>query len=804
MDVHPRLQSEFYQELYQKYPHAFRRRRESREAGRKLFNSRLHVRFKDDAEFCDEDHVSSGSLGNLHSNTHLTNWDREVGHYMKHKSRSRECITSVEPSECSGSVLSVTQRLRLNSQSLNKLLNSDSPLRKHFDREHVQYDSGTENEQSLQDYMLEKSKERSRHRKKQRRIIIQRNVSKKGSVDKEINKENEYNSRRWISKSVSPTRRHLIEYSLPHTYNKHEGYQVNVESLIANSDLKIDTLLGKISAKMSSPESPPDSAIDVDTPSVQSLVGTDTKGGNSGKSDSDLPVLNGQETGSFDCQHEHTESSPGRSASAHSSTQSANTCNDDIIQNPASNESSETGCDDGNEDVLSTEVTTAETKSDEILSKEEEEMNKIVEKYESSENLCQSDKPDGLLQLYTEDMGCNNVESSETAEKLSDSVENQDAPDGDSDDIKKAITKETANEISTSCEANTQEKSVEARNAEEVNVKLGHGDEDISTGEVDIRDESVNKDQEVENSDGDHIQEASSDVHLRQEGSIDEQQQQDANVSEDQEQEVDINENRKGDLNTSEQQRQEAVTDGDQKLEADITENQQEAINAKDQKGKIDISEDQEQEATDTEDKEEAIITKYQKLEADRSEDSEKETVVNKNKEAVIDEDHKNKTDIDEVKRQDADEQQIQVSEINEQQNQASSINEQEKQTSDIDGYQEKETEEYPEQVTDIGLCQKQITDIDECQEQITDIDECLEQITDIDDIPKLETDIDECPRSPYSEENVDYHADDEQEAEVVAIEIAQNTETVSKRMTVHRGLYITKCMLVKTSYSKH
>lgn len=309
--TYPRHQNDFYTELYKKYPHAFRRRLEAREAGRRLFNSKPQVRFNDEVE------VSSGTVryDENSAEKHLTNWDREVGHYLKHKSRWRDCVTSVEPSDCSGSVLSVTQRLRLNSQNLNKLLYETSPLQKYRERELVQYDSGTENEQSLQDYMLEKSKERSRHRKKQHRIIIQRKINNQVNGESGSNKENYLQSRRWMSKSASPTARHRLSYSVPPTPEPKHDHSINIDDLLADSDLKIDTLLEKISLKMVSPDSPQDSAIDIETPSVQSLVTMETqKIGNAKKAcqvQEELPNIDTDQE-----KADGMESSPGSSASS--------------------------------------------------------------------------------------------------------------------------------------------------------------------------------------------------------------------------------------------------------------------------------------------------------------------------------------------------------------------------------------------------------------------------------------------------------------------------------------------------------
>lgn len=414
--THPRLQNDFYAELYKKYPHAFRRRLEAREAGRRLFNSKPQVRFNDEVE------VSSGTMrcDENSAEKHLTNWDREVGHYLKHKSRWRDCVTSVEPSECSGSVLSVTQRLRLNSQNLNKLLYETSPLQKYREREVVQYDSGTENEQSLQDYMLEKSKERSRHRKKQHRIIIQRKINSQVNGESGSNKENYLQSRRWMSKSASPTARHRLSYSVPPMLEPKHDHSINIDDLLADSDLKIDTLLEKISLKMVSPDSPQDSAIDIETPSVQSLVTMETqKVVNSRKAcqvQEELPNI--------DTDQEKTdgmESSPGSSASS---------CMRKSLSKQAALDKSPS-CTDVNNGFQTVAMVTAGGNGEEVPdvtctsnTQSKHEINNISDPVAGSGILTQEDVEDfsenfesgpGLLQVYNAEMGYSNSINSKNA-----------------------------------------------------------------------------------------------------------------------------------------------------------------------------------------------------------------------------------------------------------------------------------------------------------------------------------------------------------------------------------------------------
>jgi hypothetical protein len=230
-----------------------------------------------------------------------------------------------------------------------------------------------------------------------------------------------------MSKSVSPSR-HLFRYSLPHTNLTNETHPVNVESLIADSDLKIDTLLEKINSKMSGPESPPDSAIDVDTPSVQSLIAPDPKGSNLVKHDTELPALNGEETGSFE--------SPGSSASAYDADNSAKI--DDIMQEKVSTETVQCSNDSRNVDNLTSEkhITINDCKKD---ISEEDEMNRIVEKYGSLDNLNQN-TGSGLLQLYTADMGNENVGIEEfhkdSSEHLIGTSKDGETPERSADGIK--------------------------------------------------------------------------------------------------------------------------------------------------------------------------------------------------------------------------------------------------------------------------------------------------------------------------------------------------------------------------------
>ncbi|XP_052789913.1 uncharacterized protein LOC128224199 isoform X2 [Mya arenaria] len=398
-------QDHFYTELYRKYPHAFRRRLEARDAGRQLFNSRHHVRFKDEINDESENsvHLHNGSV----SARTLTNWDKEVGHYFRQgqSSRSQERLNS----DCEGSEMSVKQRLRMNSKHLNNLLNEGSPFRKRKSGDHVQYDSGMENGQSLQDYMLEKSKERSRHRKKHHRIIIQRKITK--DDDRDENKENEIRQRRWMSKSASPVARNRLTFN-PYVMSlPRDNHHVDVDALISNTDLQIDTVLENIN--IAGQESPPDSAIDIGTPSVQSLVttgrGVPFSKSMEKKEELPSPDSEGGRVNSGEIIGENVESSPGSSASAcvrNSKTNEENQCtnSESIMSNVDINKENET--------VVNTAMNTTEPAAvagDTCRMQEINEINKLVEEYMlTSEHIDQLESRQGeagLLQIFSKEMG---------------------------------------------------------------------------------------------------------------------------------------------------------------------------------------------------------------------------------------------------------------------------------------------------------------------------------------------------------------------------------------------------------------
>ncbi|KAH3791195.1 uncharacterized protein LOC127838814 [Dreissena polymorpha] len=236
-------------ELYKRYPHAFARRLKAREGGQKLLNARNHVWFQENTSRSNPS--SARSVGEIDSKSGHASRDVELHYYARPRSRLSEDALRLT-SQTHGIYdppLTVTQKLKQNSQNLNALLNENSPLNPFNNKYHtdLQHDTSTD----LQEYMIERGKERSRHRQKHKRIIIQRKIN--GSD--EGNKENKSKARRWVSKSASPTSRNRQQYSLPKS-PLNEGHLVNIDTLLAESDLKIDSVLERITRQMVSPDFP--------------------------------------------------------------------------------------------------------------------------------------------------------------------------------------------------------------------------------------------------------------------------------------------------------------------------------------------------------------------------------------------------------------------------------------------------------------------------------------------------------------------------------------------------------------------
>ena len=305
---------DFYQELYARYPQAFRRRLEARENGRQLFNARNEIKgqrhglnnsYKGQGQsYLGQGH-SSGSLSARVFSTDDVNRDHfYTMQGQRSRSKSGDHVTFADE-ESDLSNLTVKQRLRLNTQHLNKLLNEQSPFLKRHNIERLDSDDELGKEQTLRDYMLERNKERSRHRKKHQRIILQRKIAKCESSE---NKENDFVHRRWISKSVSPVSRHRPGFKAPELELAQDSHHVDVDALLADSDLKIDTLLDKITVGMMSPNAL----------SEKKVHGHD-KGSYSEDNKEELHSPGGCETEEFSgeiIRGTESESSPGSSVSA--------------------------------------------------------------------------------------------------------------------------------------------------------------------------------------------------------------------------------------------------------------------------------------------------------------------------------------------------------------------------------------------------------------------------------------------------------------------------------------------------------
>ncbi|XP_062586085.1 uncharacterized protein LOC134247738 isoform X2 [Saccostrea cucullata] len=88
------MDSEYLQNLYKKYPHTFHRRnpKDSRRPSRQMFNSGLHVHFDDEVHYNDD--VCSVSS----ERPAITKYDREMERIFGHHRHPRSCLTSPTPS----------------------------------------------------------------------------------------------------------------------------------------------------------------------------------------------------------------------------------------------------------------------------------------------------------------------------------------------------------------------------------------------------------------------------------------------------------------------------------------------------------------------------------------------------------------------------------------------------------------------------------------------------------------------------------------------------------------------------------
>lgn len=88
------MNSDYFQCLYNRYPHSFHRKtlNDSRRPSRRMFNSGLHVHFDDEVHY-DDDARSISS-----ERMHVTKWDREMEKIFGHHRHPRSCLTSPTPS----------------------------------------------------------------------------------------------------------------------------------------------------------------------------------------------------------------------------------------------------------------------------------------------------------------------------------------------------------------------------------------------------------------------------------------------------------------------------------------------------------------------------------------------------------------------------------------------------------------------------------------------------------------------------------------------------------------------------------
>ncbi|KAL5011683.1 hypothetical protein ScPMuIL_010234 [Solemya velum] len=231
------LNSEPYKSVYQKYPHAFNhlRHRGPPHKSRRIFDSGLRVHLQADAMFSDDRSICSEMP--------LSAWDKEVAdimasNYRMHK--ERDCLTSPTPSLCSNfSTLSLKERLNLNKQTLNDLLSKEIPFRRLEPNGEARY--------------LSKSMMSLSHRNSKHKIC---------NGDEDFERFREY-----------------ADYQIDHLQRKIMSQQEKLQTFqkilsLSNVDKRLNPQSESLRPDSTSvyPESLPDSAIDVESGSVQSVL----------------------------------------------------------------------------------------------------------------------------------------------------------------------------------------------------------------------------------------------------------------------------------------------------------------------------------------------------------------------------------------------------------------------------------------------------------------------------------------------------------------------------------------------------
>ncbi|XP_061184107.1 uncharacterized protein LOC133192174 isoform X2 [Saccostrea echinata] len=209
------MDSEYLQNLYKKYPHTFQRRnpKDSRRPSRQMFNSRLHVHFDDEVHY--DDDVRSVSS----ERPAVTKYDREMERIFGHHRHPRSCLTSPTPSLILDSTERHREHVRLPPKTKSYTL-PNRPMHHEGNGEVSGPLKFQRASQSESDYGSDRIK------------LLELELERK-------------------EKQIQSYRRRLeFQQHIPHSTN--------------------GTLSDSSHWRVLSPDSPPDSAIDVDSSSVQS------------------------------------------------------------------------------------------------------------------------------------------------------------------------------------------------------------------------------------------------------------------------------------------------------------------------------------------------------------------------------------------------------------------------------------------------------------------------------------------------------------------------------------------------------
>ncbi|XP_021365535.1 uncharacterized protein LOC110458247 isoform X2 [Mizuhopecten yessoensis] len=281
---YPRLQnSNFYQNLHKKYPQAFQRRlsaeAKTRRPSRRLFNSGLHVQFQDDV-------YDSEDTRSVCSERPMSGLERDLSDFLSYGNHQydRDCKTSPTPSMMSDRT--VKERLNATSDRLYHLLYNGVP-QSHYRNS---YDPG-----------LTPRSEVTPRARRSRTSSVSSDLHGFDDLDHLSSPRHldPYHSILNASRLAQEEQIQSLQRELELKDRQLRTYRQKLDldtQSMHSSGSKHSEDLDSSYTRVISPDSPPDSAIDVDSSSIQSVISMDTRyHHNTDNSSTDVKYPNGSD-----------------------------------------------------------------------------------------------------------------------------------------------------------------------------------------------------------------------------------------------------------------------------------------------------------------------------------------------------------------------------------------------------------------------------------------------------------------------------------------------------------------------------